>query len=264
MHDGNYDPNDERCIQHKHLIEELEERRKRYEERQDSKFYSRTDELRFALDDIYRHFKVDIGYAPAWLINALEDRINKAGRPAQYSTDDRFLFSQLIDLLKDYRSSKAQAINLIGVMYGYQHVTDGFIKELRDTYNEYIDYGYKEKHNTITEKGVTIARASNLGLDQVENTTENIHKATNALTQICEELIKHMQDNHKLVRDKDSAHEKEHSLIIPILEKPDDNPLKNFFCEEKKIEGMVHEFRRQMYDYLHTIELFRGEKNLPA
>ena len=78
-----------------------------------------------------------------------------------------------------------------------------------------------------------------------------------ALRSICLNLISHMKNNHDLVRKNDPNHKKQHPSIIEILGADFSDPLSYFYQTKSQSLKDHQSFRRELNDYLYSVELFQ-------
>lgn len=241
------------------FIRSMEDAREKLESYRGSKLYKEQDAIRLAIDTLYRHIRIETGYRIGWLVDEIDGYLDKIGRPSIYQNDEKITACRFIHLLIQYGSSKAQAINLLSLLLGNRVVTEGFKKELGDSYKEFSgSYSNKLSAPAIAK---TIINCSALAsLETLNQSTDLIKESLSALKKACQETIDYMRKYRDIVIRTDPSHQEYHSAAINIMNRTEDNPVAYFFSQTiDKSDNSERRNRKkiemEITDYLNTIDL---------
>lgn len=250
---------EERAEFFKDQISQLEEIEESFD-LPESRFYSTQSRAFSAMDGLRIFIRRLTGYNPGGLLDYIAQYGgDKAGRNAKYTRDLRSENSIFIKLLVDRGSSETQAMKLLMRLRGDKAMTEGHLKELRETYREFktIDIS-THREDDITDNAHTISSFLEFNIDGAfESDEKAAEKAEKAFKKLWQEILDSMREYHHMLKSYDREYPGLFGHTIELLKLDYDNPLDYFYKHPPHKDIPIFTKKSCLREYLNSIGYFK-------
>lgn len=244
-------------------VYKLDHAQKEFEELEDNRFDSHERRADNAMDNIIFFTRKITGYNCCWVRDVYQEycSIQAIGRKRKYDNDGRDLHCKMITLMVNRGSSETQAMRFIMKATGDKAMSEGYLRELRDSYRSYKKLNlnnYDEDTIDLLEEAYCVGDALKWSIDEdtLTDSTKAYSKAVDAFRKIYQESIDYMKDYHSILEKHDNCYPDIFGCMIDVIKENHDDPLLYFFNNEKYEKIPAHYRGRCLMQYLQAIRYF--------
>ncbi len=214
-----------------------------------------------AMDVVERFFRHVTGYNASWVSDKfLEHCSQRSARRRKYDFDTRSVNCFFIAQMVSRGSSETQAMKLLMRLRGDSAMTQGHLRELRDTYGDFKKLGRPTEDDLLVlDNAVNVARFLEFDISNLNSDEKASEKAVTAFRDFYQELIDLMKSHHALVASRDSSYPEIFGPVIRWLEANYDDPLDYFYRHETHSSVPFEVRRRCLLEYLNTVSAFTDD-----
>lgn len=202
-------------------------------------------------------------YNAGWVYDAVAKHCHKSGRPKRYSNDDREEHNTFIRMMVNRGSSETQAMKLLMQLKGDKAMTEGFMKELRDSYKAYRNSEAYEHYDDstpemeIVQNAVWVSSFLEYQVDEITPTGEkSFLKTVDAFNLLWGQTITHMKKMHPVIRKHDSCYPHLFGDVIGWLDEEHADAISYFYGRTTEDPKDPYRWRREFNNYLNAMYFF--------
>ena len=123
-----------------------------------------------------------------------------------------------------------KSINLLGFLKGKKVIEEGFTKEVRESYKEYLGLEVHLEEDYFLMIGELIGTSFEFDTSSIPENSKGIEKSLPIFISICSELLEHIKKYHYLVKENDYAYPDMFKEILPWVDSDSSNPLQVIYA----------------------------------
>lgn len=210
-----------------------------------------------ANDRLYIYISRLTGYKLGWISDKMLKHYKAIGRPETYNYDTRQVNCYFIEQMVKRGASPRQAMRLLARLRGDTAMSEGLLRELRETYNHYIALSTPEtKEDRLIDNSFIIADFLAFSIEHLEDSEEASKLAVKAFRSFFAELIDFMTEYHFEIIQLDRGNLEIYGNLFQWLSEAYDDPLDYFYSHPSHKTDSLIMRKSWLQNYLNSIGNF--------
>jgi len=208
-----------------------------------------------ANNQLFRYISRLTGYKLGWISDALARYSSNAGRNQKYDDMAQEVNCFFVAHMVKRGASVAQATKLLARLRGDISMTEGHLKGLRKTYNDYKALEHPSDHEEdLYQNGWKIAEFLAFSIEHLEGDELASKKAVEAFRDFWKELAGAMKALLPVIALRDNDYPDLFGNLIQWISEDYEDPLDYFYSHRSHSEDSIEDRKRWLREYINSID----------
>lgn len=231
------------------------------QEKTDDRFNSHEEKSRAAMQTVISLCRKITGYNCGWVPEEFIKHCSNSGRDKKYDSDTRLFNSIFIDQMIIHGSSQTQAAILLAKLTGDLAVSEGFQKEIRESYAHFCKSDIYDDHQDILNIGWAIGNMLKFDLSMPPTSKEAAFStALKAFKDFWQNVIDQMKASRPVIEKMDAGYPAIFGCVIEWLDADYENPLDYFYIHPTHQTVPLHDRQYRLSTYIESMNTFKNLK----